>query len=504
MRRFENENTKILNNNKLKMRESQENMFHTFGRDNHNKNLDRLYMERDFTLNAKTKKFINSDNDSIGSNMYDDEKSIGKGEITGNKYDKTVDTDNRGLPMRSQYNIRKPVYDENEHLDFNLFDEKPSKLKVKSFDPLSGNSNSGFAEIKTSMKNISSQLNPVTICSNTIEKLTNELFYTLYDLMNKNYIINGLGLYELFASLYLSSGGMTEVELKKYFDFPEKEVLYKGLSKIYLGLTDIEHMINIKNFMIIDNDVPHDVEYINIIKYFCTLIAININNCEKEAIKINTLVNNIMRCEMRKIVTSENLNDLQLMFLTVATIHPVWKYPFDKITTEYFNKTKINYLHGINRTYGYFEDNENQLIEILCENNLMSMGILLSRGENISDIDETKMHFYITHMKECVMDEVLIPMFQVDTKIRYNSVLKQTGLKSPFIKVVSPKLFPENVILHDIIQNVKIIINNDNCGTKSENKNVYKTSRRFIVNKKFIYYFRLIATNTIILIGIYT
>jgi serine protease inhibitor len=491
---------RMANNNRLKMRETTENQFQSFGKKNHNKNLERLFLERDFTLGQKNREF--DDTNSMGSNGYDNLTDVG--EITGGDYEK--DIDNRGLPMRSQYNIRKKIYDDNEHLDFNIFDDRPSKLKVKSFDPTVGNSTSGFADIKSSMKNISSQLNPLSICSSNINKLNNDLFYTLYDMMKKNYLISGIGLTELFSSLYLSSAGMTDNELKKFFDFPDKEVLYKGLSNIYLNLTDVQHMINIKNFMIIGNDVPYDPEYTKIIKYFCYTLVANIEDSD-ESKKINMIINKIMKCEMRNIITPENLFDLQLMFLSVATIHPIWKYPFDQIATDFFfrknNKIKINYLHAINRSYGYFEDNEHQLLEILCENNLLSMGILLNKGNEISDIDDTTIQFFITHMKDCIIDEVLIPTFTQDTKIRFTNTFKQMGLQTVFIKLISPKLFPEGGVLQDIIQNIKITIDNSHSGAKHQNTKQYKTSRKFIANKEFIYYFRLLKTNTILLMGVY-
>ena len=149
-------------------------------------------------------------------------------------------------------------------------------------------------------------------------------------------------------------------------------------------------------------------------------------------------------------------------------------------------------------------DNENQLLEVLCENNLLSYGIILSKGNEIADIDDTKIQFYITHMKECMLDEVLIPTFTHDTKIRFNNTFKKMGLNSVFMKIVSPKLFPEGVVLQDVVQNIKIIIDNTYSDSNNDNHNMcYKSNRKFIANKKFIYYFRMLKTNTILLIGQY-
>ena len=91
--------------------------------------------------------------------------------------------------------------------------------------------------------------------------------------------------------------------------------------------------------------------------------------------------------------------------------------------------------------------------------------------------------------------------------MRYNTVLKNIGLKSIFIKLNS-QLFPEGVVLQDIVQNVKIIIDNANYkSSNSHKKGGYKTTRKFIANKPFIYYFRLLNAdnaNNIITIGNFT
>jgi serine protease inhibitor len=213
-----------------------------------------------------------------------------------------------------------------------------------------------------------------------------------------------------------------------------------------------------------------------------------------------------MGAKMRNAITPENLHNLQLMFLSATIIHPVWASPFDRITKGIFygeaNDTKCNYLHSIGKSYGYFEDNAHQLLEIRCNGNNVVMGFLLHKNNIVADVDDLKLHFFISHMKESVLDEVKIPMFTQDIKLRFNSTLKNMGLNSVFIKIISPEFFPENVVLQDIVQNIKIVV--DDTAVKSqENNRGYRTIRKFIAEKPFIYYFRLVKTDTILLIGTY-
>lgn len=481
------------NNDRLSVRDmSNIQLNRLSGLNDHGRNIDRLLMEREDIFNQDSK--MSLDTDSMG--RY--------GEITGNTYEQ--ENVGRGLPLRSQYTIRKPVYDANEHLDFELYDDKPSKLNVKYFDPNSSGS-SGFADIHTSMTKISSQVNPVVINSSQIDRLNNNSFYYLFDLFRgNNYVVNGFGLYNLFAALYLSSRGVTEIELKKFFEFPKKDILYKGLSKINDALSVSSHIINIKNFFIVGSDVPYNPYYYDSIRDLCILVRPNTSNPEKDAIKMNALVKRIIGIEMRNVITPENLYNLQLMFLSTAIIHPVWAIPFDRITSGIFfgesKDIKCNYLHSVGKSYGYFEDGDHQLLEMRCDGNEIVMGFLLHKNNMIADIDDLKLHFFISHMKESVLDEIKIPMFTQDLKLRFNNTLKNMGLSSIFTAIISPEFFPEGIVLQDIVQNIKIII--DDTSVKSnESHRGYRTIRKFIANKSFIYYFRLVKTNTILLMGTY-
>jgi serine protease inhibitor len=479
------------------------------GRNNHNKNVDRLAMERNIIFNQNTKASL--DMDSTGQ-TYVSDQSNNIGEITGNVYDQGYYGTDRGLPMRSQYTIRKQMHDPNEQLDFDLYDNRPSKLNVKSFDPsqldsgIDKNIMGNYADISISTSKLSSEVNPTVISSSGIDRLQNNLFYFMFDYIQNNYIINGMGLYNLFASLYIISGNATEIELKKFFVFPKKDILQKGLLKINNIFLNIEDMINIKNFMIIGNDVPYDPHFYDNIKDYCILVRLDTSKTIQEANKMNLLVKRALNnSDIKNSITSENLINLQLMFLTVGIIKPIWLNAFDKIVSSSFygnNEVKINYLYSVGKTFGYYEDQHHQLVEIVCKGNNLVMGILLHKTEIIADTDDIKLHYYISQLKNSVIDEIKIPVFKEDFKIRFNGSLKNMGLQSIFLKVTSPNMFPDGIVLQDIVQNVRIIIDNNFINTCTSNKS-YRSTKNFIANKPFIYYFRLTQTNTLLFSGVY-
>jgi serine protease inhibitor len=370
-----------------------------------------------------------------------------------------------------------------------------------------------FANIDASMNKISTEINPLEICSNGIEKLNINIFYSLFNLMEGNhYILNCMGLYTFFGIIYVSSRATTEIELKKYFHFPDKEIFVKGMEEIYneLQLLNKNKMIINNNLIILADNIPFNPKFVEFIKKFCIFARVNIEKPVSESEKLNKIINKL--CEniaipMRNSFVSDNLANLQLMFQNTCIIRPIWAAPFDKITkglfTGIYKDTQTKFLHSISKSYGYFEDGSYQVLEIKCIGDKITMGLLLPKTEVMPKIDHIKLHFYISNMRNSVMDEVKIPMFVKDCKIRLNNSLKISGLITVFIKLISPLFLPEGALIHDVVQNVKIIIGEDFVKSKEDNTRGYRTMRKFIADRPFIYYFRLTKTNTIIFIGKY-
>lgn len=460
---------------------------------NNKSNIDRLFLEREFDKNK------NSDSD------YENLGEITGDTMNGNNIDK-------GMPMRSQYNPKKPIYDSNKYLDFNLYDKKPSKQKVGYCDD--NNNYSSYADINNSMTSITQQVNPEYILTNSVEDIGSKMFKIMFNsLPNNNFMLCSFGLYSLFSSLYLLSNGNTENETKKFFNLPEKNIVNKSLYKLNnsISLSKSGNMINIKNFFVLGNNIPCNLEELKMIEQFCTIIQVNIKNPVKEALKLTYLIDRLMGKQMRNPVTSTNIENLQIMLMTAVVIHPKWNNTFDRmgkgIFYGYEAERKQEYLISNGKVFPYFEDNEHQLIEInfdgAGDNAQYAFGIILHKTNQITETNE-KIHFYIDHMKPTTLDEVRIPTFTQDLKFRFNNIMKKMGYKTPFYKIHAPNIFPEgNVQLHDIIQNVKIIINNSVREGSFHPTRGCHTIQKFIVDKPFFYYFRSIETKTIFINGLF-
>ena len=137
-----------------------------------------------------------------------------------------------------------------------------------------------------------------------------------------------------------------------------------------------------------------------------------------------------------------------------------------------------------------------------CDENLR-MGIIVAKNETMPKITNERIHNYSEHLKATLLDEVKIPIFKTQTKIRYTNLLYKTELKTVFSGLDIPELTTDNCKLSDVVQNIEIDIGNYYVRTKNETNKGYRTIRKFIADSLFIYYFRLVSSNCIFTVGVY-
>jgi hypothetical protein len=458
-----------------------------------NKNfLDRISLERRFEELA-SRDNNSSDTNSIGSGM--------KGEITGKKLDN--DCTDRGMPMRSQYEIKKSSFDENKYLDFNLHimrqHNKNKNIKYNDND----DGYKSYAEVGKDEISITTQASPIFAVSSGIEKSGSLMFKSIMNnVQDKNFIVNSLGIYLLFSIFYLGSENATFHELEKFFGFTKKKILLKCIQQ-FVELISESKIINMKNLIIIDKNIPLNFKFCEMVDNIVSFTTINTSDQMKEAQKLNFFVNKIMGTTMRNPITSQNLTNLQIMLMTVVNITPIWNIKFEKVASgifsSYKNDRKENYMIAYNQASLYYEDADKQIIELSCDN--INFGIILHKKIQSFESNES-IHNCIRKSKKILLEEIVIPMFTQDHKIRYNNILKNNGINSIFVQLTADDLLPSSGQIHDVVQNIKITINNVSSNKKQQNA-FERSNRKFIADKPFMYYFRFDNINTIIINGMF-
>jgi serine protease inhibitor len=396
--------------------------------------------------------------------------------------------DDRRMPMRPEFDISRDMYNNNDNFTpQNIDDIKRNKSTNKSI--LSFEKDSNFADINHDTK-LSDNLQDNKICINGINNYGLFLFDNLLETMKCPFIFSPMLIYSMFGSLFIGSDGNTEIELKNYFNFPRSDILISGLNDIYKILTSHTSVI-CGNCIIFSDNIDYNPQYCKKINNYTKVRRVNINNSEKESNDINKIISHTNKIE-KKSISSNIIQNSSIILLNYASINPVWLSHFTKITKQ----NGIEFMHAFRQTFGYFEQQGLQVIEIISQDNLC-MGLIYGDIE----LNDKSLKFIIANLKPQILEEVKIPKFKLQTKLKYTNILKETDLKTIFLDLKIPELFNNDCEITECIQNIEFNFNEKSIPTKS---NIgYVTTRKFIIEKSFRFYLRTRTNNCILFLGTY-
>ena len=427
----------------------------------------------------------------------------------------------RGMPMRGNVQIKDDQYINNDNDDsFLKGNHMPNLAEVNYYDRFSENNwmslardstnkdnfsgFSGFADINQNTQ-LTSQLKNKSICVEGINILGCFTFNNLHKLLHTPFIINNFGLYNIFIPLYIASKGNTEIELKNYFLYPRKDIIQDGI----LELIQTFKKLNIKtdSCILLNNNLDINPDYCASITNITKVRSFSPSRSSEESETINRIINNTLQYNMKKTLTSDSLKNTIVSLITYSYIKPSWHHPFNKSLQGGFlyrneNMIKQEFMECNNDFFGYFQDQNNEIIELKCDSVNLVMGIMLSKNNIL--LDEKQLSFYTKNIKPVKFGSVIIPKFKIQTKLRYNSFLQQTNLRTVFMDLNIPEMINESCEnkLTDVIQNIEINIENSN-NYKELISDKYENNKKFIANRSFMFYFRIPELNLISFIGYY-
>jgi hypothetical protein len=429
--------------------------------------LNRLEIERDEFL----KNSLKDDEDETDFNEF---RNPNYNNTINQKQQKIQENNNPRIPMRPTYNINQPIYD----FERSGINSRSSLKDIASFSP-----NSNLADIDTDTK-LSDNLQNNMVCINGNNNYGLFLFDNMLQIMNNAFTFSPFLIYTIFSALYIASDKNTEIELKNYFSFPRNDIIAEGLKDLLMP------NINMGNCIIFSDEIDYDQKFCQNINMFTKIRKVNKNNAQKEATEINGIIEK-MSGLTKKSISTENILNSNVILLNYANIHPTW--------TSYFSKTfrdnNFDFMAAYNQTFGYYEQPNLQVLEISSTENLC-LGIIY--GD--IDLNEKTFKLITSSLKPTILEEVRIPKFKLQTKLRYTNILKETDLKTVFMDLNVPYLFNSECEISDCLQNIDFTVSEKSI--KTEKMSGFKTTKKFLVTQSFRFYLRNV-NNCIILLGTY-
>jgi serine protease inhibitor len=441
--------------------------------------VDRIMLERQMTTHG-----------------FDDSDNVG--EITG---ERMTDTDiyDKGMPMRSSYQVRKSKYDENSHLDFDLhrkIDRKERNERVQYNDSYAGE----YAGLDEAMRTITKGVDPLECCISDQNNITIWMHNNMWMISKDDYVVNGYSLFIGFAGLYIASRDNLELEMKNYFGFQEKRNLGAGIGAIMEDINTFRNQININNYLINDRFIPSNQTNVRHFKNFFTNLTVNKHCPDAEERRLNAILNKTSG--MSDLISRNTLLNTEVSLITTCRIDPIWGYRIDQIIKSRFKGEMVKFIQFIGKTFDYFEDADMQLVEIPLYGDELVCGMILPKNVQDQGTDLEKINQALNYIKPTVLDEVMFPMITKRYKTRMVGILQKTGLNVIFLENGLEGLFPEGAHLNDCVQYVDI--NFTGKCTKRDSKNSgYRTVRKFTATREFEYYLRHRESNIIMVMGRY-
>lgn len=449
----------------------------------------------------------NAYNNNSNYTKFNNNKNVG--EITGDLFD--ISAIDKGMPLRSNcgYSKKKNLEDEkgyNRFTDFDVFDEdKQVNLDISYYDPDGGKA-CVFDEMNE--RNIIVNSEPIDQMSYIMNDFNWYMFENIKNLMNENIFFSSYGIMSLMTILYMASTGKSENLLLNYFNFSEKQTMYNGLNQLIENINKSQ-CFDLKNFILVGNNNNINNNFTRYINNMVTVINLQNNNPIGESQKINMWINNLYQGLLGNIMNPNHIKNLTVTCLCIGILRTVWKVPFEKIIKLVFNNvSQKEFLYNNGKTYDYYEDNLVQLIELPLYDDILTMGIVLPKSNQDTSLPNLTLKdfdLYTSNLKSINIDEIAIPKFNQHSKIRISSIFKKTGLDNIFTNIEIPELIKNGTTISDVIQNIYLIVENKYIKTNNQSDNFHyrgaKSNIKFIANKPFIYYFRCLKTNTIIITG---
>jgi len=469
----------------------------------------RIHMERnDFMIqsrNRKTDLFDKPPENDDDDDVYKPNKyieSMQSSESGIHPPERGIHPPERGMPFRPEYDLRKDPREsqQSEHPSFIL-------RKTNGISKLSANDSlqSGYASFPSidEPTRFLSQLSDDKQVLINLNEFSINLLKNLIGIINSPFIISTFDMYTLFAGLYASASGNTEIELKNYFNFPKSNQLILGLNKIKLEIKNTN--VKFGSCFLFDNQLSFNEDFYSSLSKFLTMRKINLNAISNEVDRTNSIIAQFTSHHMKKTITKVNIENLSSLGIIFGYINPCllinnYNIKNGSFKSQYLGLSNIQYIEAYNQRFGFIEKDNFCILEIALDGLNEFFGII-QLNSNQSMFDRKDILNGIANLKPIYFKKIMFPLFSIQTKMKLKNILKAQDLKTIFLDLNIPELFSDQLKLDEILVNLEIKLE-PKFKTINDESNVNKSDREFIVEKTFIFYFRNIK-NIILNFGIF-
>jgi len=252
------------------------------------------------------------------------------------------------------------------------------------------------------------------------------------------------------AMTYEGARGKTAAEMKSVLHFPNSSVLRSNFAAIYNGINKASNSYKLKtgNALWVQKQFPLLEKYIKRVKSYYAARASNldfVHQTERSRLTINRYIAAQTNNRIKNLIAKGYLGrDSRFVLTNAIYFKGAWRWEFDprltyqgdfRITPEKIVKTPMMFMSSTEVAFNYANTKDLQILELPYKGNKVSMLVLLPHTDLDSierSLTASKVKQYRAKMKPTIMDSIMLPKFEFDSKYELNSALSKMGMPTAF------------------------------------------------------------------------
>ncbi|ARF10576.1 hypothetical protein Hokovirus_2_103 [Hokovirus HKV1] len=394
-----------------------------------------------------------------------------------NNYNKNPSYMAAGPRMPQNFRLKGEYHDEDKqhNIDMTMFNKKK---ELNDFDAYTKDNYTLCDEICAPLVNPIKN-GPEYYMTQIINCLSLDLYQYIRSLYTNNIIFYSS--YLLLCSLSVLYSVSNDRELKTFFQNKNIETVLTGINKIESQLD-----VKINNIIITKNPDLINSPYQNLSSVSNSIESIN---------EFNNL-NNFYVIDKEQFYKYNNPNNI--MIYNTINFELIFRHNYNKINiikTQFLGKNK-----RIIRSLEYedaflFYNEQDQLLEIPCDNNLVFGFLLNNKNVKYNVLEE-----YIKKLKLIHFAKITIPYIKQQVVISIKSIISKIGLKNLLNNF---RINNNNTKIDIFNQYIKIIFNPNSDKMNSLQNHYTNDVTNLNINNPFIFYIRSVYNNAILAYGNY-
>ena len=273
--------------------------------------------------------------------------------------------------------------------------------------------------------------------------------YSRLDSTTGNVFFSPYSLSSALSMTYDGARGETAQEMQAVLHLNANDISRRDEISAFIqeiNATDKSYALSVANAIWAQKAYPFKDDYLNLVKtvYFGQARNLDfIADPESSRQTINEWVANQTNDRIHNLLPAGSIkSDTRLVLTDAVYFKGKWEIPFNKMLTKPDSfwltpeqSVQVDMMEVQGKSFGYTENDEDQVLKLDYQGNDLSMVIILSRARDIQGLEKSLTEPILTQWQGRMVRQavnVFLPKFKFDSNYQLKSVLSDMGMRLAF------------------------------------------------------------------------